>query len=272
MALTIPFQRPVINPAKRMRRNATAVMAGAFDIRPARDVLTSLLNGVPPYYPGEKDEEARRIRKLERREKRERERERKRRKLAEINVESEVAGNNAIPGSSAANIQLHQASTAPPTQTWASRPTIQFATCSRERSESVTPPSPPPLASSPYSTPGPSNSSSTSRTSSKRPHTPDDDEDIMDLSQEPRGKQEEAASGQERLEGLDAVPILQERRTRSGKNFDAIGVGKEGWISGHTCFPPKIQKFSYLRSRSVCFTHDPFTRAIVNRSAFIFTL
>jgi hypothetical protein len=34
----------------------------------------------------------------------------------------------------------------------------------------------------------------------------------------------------EKLINLDAVPVLQERRTRSGKNFDAIGVGKEGWV------------------------------------------
>jgi hypothetical protein len=34
----------------------------------------------------------------------------------------------------------------------------------------------------------------------------------------------------EKLINLDAVPVLQERRTRSGKSFDAIGVGKEGWV------------------------------------------
>jgi hypothetical protein len=34
----------------------------------------------------------------------------------------------------------------------------------------------------------------------------------------------------EKLINLDAVPILQERRTRSGKSFDAIGVGKDSWV------------------------------------------
>ena len=63
----------------RFRRNATSVMAGAFDIRPPRDVLTSLLNGVGPYKAVERDEEARHKRKKE---KRERERERKRLKAA----------------------------------------------------------------------------------------------------------------------------------------------------------------------------------------------
>ena len=30
---------------------------------------------------------------------------------------------------------------------------------------------------------------------------------------------------------LDAPVLQQQRRTRSGKNFDAIGVGKESWRS-----------------------------------------
>jgi len=33
-----------------------------------------------------------------------------------------------------------------------------------------------------------------------------------------------------KLINLDAVPILRERRTRSGKNFDAISIGKDSWV------------------------------------------
>ncbi|KIK52846.1 hypothetical protein GYMLUDRAFT_250836 [Collybiopsis luxurians FD-317 M1] len=243
MTITLPYHRPPYNPAKRRRRNATSVMAGDFDIRPARDVLTSLLNGVPPYYPAEKDEEARRIRKQEKREKRERERERKRLKALGKAVNGEESGNNATPGPSSNGIHLNQPSVSAPVQIWASRPTIQFATCSRERSESVTPPSPPPVPSSPESTPGPSISSSTSRTSSKRPRTPDDDEELLLLPLAPRVRKKRPAARKgwkgwvegspppsTKLINLDAVPVLQERRTRSGKNFDAIGVGKDGWV------------------------------------------
>ncbi|KAJ4473113.1 hypothetical protein J3R30DRAFT_3708217 [Lentinula aciculospora] len=239
MALNLPYQRPAHNPAKRMRRNATAVMAGAFDVKPARDVLTSLLNGVPPYYPVEKDEEARRIRKQEKREKKERDRERKRLKAMGMTADGAGATDNATPGPST---RLIQPPPSAPTHTWASRPTIHLATCSRP--ESVAPPSPPPLPSSPYSTPGPSSSSSTSRTSSKRPRTPNDDEEILHMHlSEPRVRKKRPAARKgwkgwvegspppsEKLINLDAVPVLQERRTRSGKNFDAIGVGKEGWV------------------------------------------
>ncbi|KIJ59394.1 hypothetical protein HYDPIDRAFT_118622 [Hydnomerulius pinastri MD-312] len=125
------------------------------------------------------------------------------------------------------------------------RPTIHIATM--QRSVSVTPP---PMASSPQSTPGPSDWSATSRTSSKRPRTPDDDDDANEPSvvtpptshpQPPRKKRVAVKKGwkgwvegspppSEKLINLDAVPVLQERRTRSGKSFDAIGVGKDGWV------------------------------------------
>ena len=54
----------------KRRRTATAVLAGDFDPRPPRDVLTSVLNGVPVYDPAEKAEleEERRARKKEKRE------------------------------------------------------------------------------------------------------------------------------------------------------------------------------------------------------------
>jgi hypothetical protein len=34
----------------------------------------------------------------------------------------------------------------------------------------------------------------------------------------------------EKLINLDAVKVLEERRTRSGKSFDAIGLGKDSWV------------------------------------------
>ncbi|KAJ2922296.1 hypothetical protein H1R20_g14805, partial [Candolleomyces eurysporus] len=55
-------------PRKRVRRTATAVMAGHFDPLPPRDVLTSLLNGVVPYKAVEMDAEEKRQRKKERKE------------------------------------------------------------------------------------------------------------------------------------------------------------------------------------------------------------
>ena len=62
---------PATRPTKRMRRTATAVLAGQFDPRPARDVLTSLLNGVGPYRPIEGEEEEKRLKRRERKEKNE---------------------------------------------------------------------------------------------------------------------------------------------------------------------------------------------------------
>lgn len=249
MAVLLPRYTPM-NPAKRSRRNATAVMAGAFDIRPARDVLTSLLNGVGPYKAVEKDEQAKRIRK---REKKERERERKAAVKAQQKALAEGVASSATGGTNIASTStiVHPIPvTASTSNFWKARPSIHIAT--GQRSVSVTPPpitSPMLLPSTPASTPGPSNSSSTSRTSSKRPHTPDDYDDF-DLGQrsrsttspsQPRRKRVAVKKGwkgwvegspppSEKLINLDAVPVLQERRTRSGKNFDAIGVGKEGWV------------------------------------------
>ncbi len=49
MAVILPLLPSAIHSHKRRRRTATSVLAGNFDPRPlaARDVLTSLLNGVP---------------------------------------------------------------------------------------------------------------------------------------------------------------------------------------------------------------------------------
>jgi hypothetical protein len=98
------------------------------------------------------------------------------------------------------------------------------------------------LPSSPVSTPGPSISSSTSHASSKRPLTPDDEYDIPappPLRREPKkrvavkkgwkGWVEGSPPPSEKLINLDSVPVLHERKTRSGKAFDGVGQGKD-WI------------------------------------------
>ncbi|KAJ7269936.1 hypothetical protein C8J57DRAFT_1324043 [Mycena rebaudengoi] len=246
MAVILPSHKMAGKPPKQARRTATTVLAGDFDVRPTRDVLTSLLNGVGFYTPLQRvdDDEVRRQRK---REKKERERERKRARAAAKAAEKPLAdGLDALPVAKSFSISMPQ-----PTPVWRARPTILIP-AANQRSVSVTPPpftSPLLLPSTPASTPGPSNSSSTSRTSSKRPRTPDDYEDFFHSDHEsashpphpPRKPRAAAKKGwkgwvegspppSEKLINLDAVPILQERRTRSGKNFDAIGVGKEGWV------------------------------------------
>ncbi|KAF8814700.1 hypothetical protein BYT27DRAFT_7205662 [Phlegmacium glaucopus] len=253
MAILFPHHNMQSHHIRRIRRNATAVMAGTFDIRPPRDVLTSLLNGVGPYKAVERDEEARQKRKKERRE---REKEKKRSKAAaralnktltgDLNLHASTDGNFASTSSLPQPLPVATTSTS---SFWRARPTIHIPAI--QRSVSVTPSptsSPHPLQFSPSSTPDPSISSSTSRTSSKRPRTPADDEVIGSQSRTqsaapapPRKKRVAAKKGwkgwvegspppSQKLINLD-VPVLQERRTRSGKNFDAIGVGKESWVS-----------------------------------------
>ncbi|KAJ8592956.1 hypothetical protein M405DRAFT_811766 [Rhizopogon salebrosus TDB-379] len=248
----MPPQLPMFPAHKRQRRTATSVLAGDFDLRPPRDVLTSLLNGVGPYKEVEKEEETRRTKKKERRERlKEKQRMKSTSKVAEKSIK--VENTIAPPPTPTTVTQSVSAPVIQPSSFWRARgttyrPTIHIATM--QRSVSVTPP---PMASSPQSTPGPSTSSATSRTSSKRPRTPTDDHldtspEIVDLSRHapappplPRRKRIAVKKGwkgwvegspppSEKLINLDAVPVLQERRTRSGKSFDAIGVGKDGWV------------------------------------------
>lgn len=250
MSLVLPNHPPTFNPYKRQRRTATAVLRGDFDLPPARDVLTSLLNGVGPYKEVEKDESLRRSRK---REKKERDREKKKKAAAKLldkkpTAESTTRSSPSLPVPPAPT-QSVSAPLIQPSSFWRARgtshrPTIHIATM--QRSVSVTPP---PMASSPRSTPGPSDWSATSRTSSKRPHTPDDDSYATEpaVATPPptappqrkkrvavkkgwKGWVEGSPPPSEKLINLDAVPILQERRTRSGKSFDAIGVGKDSWV------------------------------------------
>lgn len=250
MAILFPQSLPPMNPAKRMRRTATSVMAGVFDQRPPRDVLTSLLNGVAPYAVVEKKDVE--LRRAMRRERKERNRARKREMAAMRAQEEHEAAINAIADTSRASTSLilHPPRQITTSSFWKARPSIHITTA--QRSLSITPPpptSPILLPSTPISTPGPWDDYNTSRTSSKRPRTPDDFEDLEEhptlngqSPDQPSRKRKLAARKgwkgwvegspppSEKLINLDAVPVLQERRTRSGKNFDAIGVGKDSWV------------------------------------------
>ncbi|CAA7269951.1 unnamed protein product [Cyclocybe aegerita] len=239
---------------KRCRRSATAVMAGAFDPRPSRDVLTSVLNGVSPYHEVERDEEARRKRKQEKKE-REREKRRKARaaEKAAVRTPMDVIADARPYATAPSTLATTGSFQTPPTASTSKpiyvRPTIHIPAF--QPSTSVTPSpasSPRIILFTPNSTPGPSISSSTSRTSSKRPRTPDDDVEMGSVSapvmqRPPRKKRQAAKKGwkgwceiegspppSERLIKLDVPPVLQERRTRSGKSFDAIGVGRTEWV------------------------------------------
>ncbi|KAI0631017.1 hypothetical protein C8Q77DRAFT_1074904 [Trametes polyzona] len=240
-------------PYKR-RRTATSVLAGDFDPRPPRDVLTSLLNGVPTPKPTEEELEARRNRKREKKERQRDKKEKEDKKRAKAAAKAADKAVLPVASSSTAPPTLIGASKAampiPRTTTssfWQARPRIDIPNLHRSASFS-----PPPMPSSPPTTPGPSLSSRTSATSSKRPYTPDDDMDINGRNQSvdsqatepqkpPRKKRTAARKGwkgwvegspppSEKLINLDVATILPERKTRSGKNFDAIGVGKEGWV------------------------------------------
>ncbi|KAJ2914132.1 hypothetical protein MD484_g6297, partial [Candolleomyces efflorescens] len=243
-------------PRKRVRRTATAIMAGDFDPTPPRDVLTSLLNGVGPYKAVEIDAE----------EKRQRKKERKEAKRAARALAAAAAGSSSAPPNGLVpTTTTASASTAPaPTPRitikassfWKSKGTVEHKArpeimiASTQRSVSVTPPPMISLQPTPECTPGPSISSATSHESLKRLYTPEDDEDIdarhvgsLSAPSLPRERKKRVAARKgwkgwvegspppsEKLINLDAVPILQERRTRSGKNFDAISIGKEGWV------------------------------------------
>ena len=245
MAVTLPPYPPTNPPHKRRRRTATSVMAGDFDPRPPRDVLTSLLNGVPRYALVESADD---MKREKRRDKKARESLKKRAKSAQDEpvIGDSNAHHDIVP--SIADTTFHSKDflfDPSSSSAWGSRPVLRLATT--QRSVSVTPP---PMPSSPPTTPGPSISSSTSRTSSKRPHTPDDDSDLdeshyidgeLTAPPRPRKKRPAARKGwkgwvegspppSEKLIKLDDVQVLEERRTRSGKSFDAIGLGKDSWV------------------------------------------
>lgn len=263
-----PFLDMATIPAyKRQRRTATSVLAGDFDYRTPRerDVLTSVLNGVPKYPLVEKveEDEERRARKRERKE---REHAKKRPKPAPKPADkarpplptASASTSTALPPAASRLSPTPRASNTP-SSFWQARPAINIV--AGQRSVSVTPP---PMPSSPPDTPGPSTSSVTSRTSSKRPRTPGDDEDFDDRGRSrshsvmsstpplttsapvvPRPRKRRAAARKgwkgwvegspppsDKLINLDSVTVLTERTTRSGKSFDAVGPGeqKDFWI------------------------------------------
>jgi len=253
MAVAHSFYNLPRKPRDRRRRDATAIMAGRFDPLPERDVLTSCLNHIGPYLEVEQDEEERHKRKQE---KKLREKEKKRAKAetkAAARRLKEQMGTDALAHASTGGIFAPTSSLTPVASSssmkFVTRPTIHIPAMQHSFSVTPSPPTSPQfIISTPGSTPGPSISSSTSRTSSKRPRTPYDDEDEMfgDDQSGPsapkirkkrsavkkgwKGWVEGSPEPSEKLINLDAVPVLHERRTRSGKNFDAIGVGKDGWV------------------------------------------
>ncbi|KLO14374.1 hypothetical protein SCHPADRAFT_996621 [Schizopora paradoxa] len=243
--------RPLRQPPIKRRRTATSVFAGDFDPRPSRDVLTSLLNGVGPYKEVEKDKEER---KMMRREQKERDRERIRQKRLLAAKEQVTTGHlSSRPSASSLPLLTIPGGNMPKNDV----PTVNTSTSFfwRSRGPVLSPPrsiSPsPPLDSGYPLTPGPSDSSYDSRTSSKRPHTPDDDYLLYDQSMDspppgemhrPRKKRVAARKGwkgwvegspppSDKLINLDFAPVLRERRLRSGKNFDAICEGQDSWIT-----------------------------------------
>lgn len=250
MAVLLP--RPMLHYAQKRRRTATSVLAGHFDPQPQRDVLTSLLNGVGPNKEVEGEEE---IRKLKKR----KEARRDKRRDSSVRRDSFVdltTTTDAPPVASSSSHPPPLPAQQPPQKKktfWTARPerpNIQLMPM--ERSVSVTPPpgySPVNLPSD-SPTPGPCMSTSTSRTSSKRPRTPEDDQDLLDADSQGetppperrerkkrfahkkgwKGWIEGSPVPSDKLINLDSAPVLHERRTRSGKNFDAISVGKDSWV------------------------------------------
>jgi hypothetical protein len=238
-------------PFKRRRRTATSVCAGDFDPRPHRDVLTSVLNGVPPnpeaeargmeddrikpgyYNPQPRPVEAPVVEQQPQKKKRGR----------PPKVRSPQIASDATPVpfsapviSSAPSAEQKPRKPALDPQIYGARPIVHLP--SRQRSLSVTPP---PMPSSPPTTPGPSISSNTSFVSSKRPHTPDDDVPLFSMLSptlppsvpRPRKKRPQTRKGWKgwvevsddeedtsKLISSDApVVISLERKTRSGGVF-----------------------------------------------------
>lgn len=228
------------------RRTQTAVLAGEFDEKPARDVLTSFLNGVPVYELIEKEEKA--LKRLNMPDKRKHSAPAA--ELSNANVallasapaQAQLSVPQPILGVSRSSSALQQLSGNPlniyvAAHREAGRPAIHMATA--QRSMSLTPPPPNGLPISTTSTPEPSVASSWSRASSKRPRTPDDHEDLAGQSvstvaprpKKPRTPRRKGWKGWAEVEGspppseklinLDRVVVLNTRRTtRSGRNFD----------------------------------------------------
>lgn len=266
-------------PLKRRRRTATSVLAGDFEPRPPRDILTSLLNGVKPYRPPLTQEEVREKegRKAKRREMEklvEAERQRRRKDRA-----GQLEGSSTGPLTGETDNWLSKnkyRETHGPKDFWSGRPSTSSDVTPDDLSD---------------------HSSSISQPSTKRPYTPPDDELDLAHSAGPSSKRSELTTPTARRPGrpakkkrfsfhyrhhasnsqpwgdsnddsfvrkepkkrvahkkgwkgwvayddlkpdeapnpdklieLDRAVILEDRRTRSGKNFDAISEGKDTWV------------------------------------------
>ncbi|KAF9043601.1 hypothetical protein BDZ89DRAFT_1059512, partial [Hymenopellis radicata] len=162
------------HPAKQCRRTATAVMAGAFDRRPQRDVLTSLLNVGPDNYDDEEEEnlvEASSS-KLPTKDSFWRERRDSGKRKGKDRATEERPRHTSFSKSATPIARMTPLVATQPlaSTSYTSRPSINVVRSGRAASRTP--------SVSPESTPGPSDSSSISRTSSKRPRTPRDDEDF----------------------------------------------------------------------------------------------
>lgn len=241
-----PASTSTYRPMKRRRRTATAVLAGDFEPRPCRDVLTSLLNGVPPYPELENRgwEKKRKADVLtdettgQGAAKKKRGRPRKvRRPESTPTMPPAVAALAPAPAPVAtlppplSPTPMRSVAPAPfDISVFGSRTVIHVL--SQNRARSLTPP---PMPSSPPTTPGPSISSSVSLVSSKRLHTPDDYPDLQSPTspQPPRERKRrpsarkgwkgwvEVSDDEEdtskRIKLDDPVPVTEEKRLRSGR-------------------------------------------------------
>lgn len=241
--MAVLFSPPMFH--YKRRRTATSVFAGCFDPIPERDVLTSLLNGVGPNKELEAEEE------LYKAKKRKEARKRHDASLRRSALIDPTVPQPAPPVASSSKPLPAQQEPKKKKTFWTARPgrpNIQLMPI--ERSVSVTPPPGYLPVHLPSNSPIPrrSLSTSTSRTSSKRPRTPADHEDIEEAAPQPmmpppkkerkkrfahkkgwKGWIEGDPAPSDRLINLDAVLVFQDRRTRSGKSFDAISVGTDTW-------------------------------------------
>jgi hypothetical protein len=274
---------------KRQRRTATAVLAGDFDERPPRDVLTSVLNS-NPYRAVEKLEEQKERKKRRRVTEQGRQPQHQQKSGAKTTppAPTTTVATMATTATTMTTTTVRNTNSTskdkdhyslparhppshsyPPSQPPVYQPGRPQINIIMPRSMSVTPPPMlPPAAliydTSPSSTKtkttrGLSVSSDTSRSSSlKRLRTPADGELLDDeaylaaaaaegsltpppaqLERHPRKKRPAVRKGwkgwvegspppSDKLINLDSAPVLQERRTRNGKPFGAIG--ENDWV------------------------------------------
>lgn len=149
--------RPVPS-LKRRRRTATSVLAGDFNPRPPRDILTSLLNGVKPYRPPLTEEELRE-KEVRREKRREREKleegERERRRKEKTEQREKARMKSAFKEINGLSTTSKYFDSQAPKDFWSGRPSTSSDVTPDDLSD---------------------NSSSISQPSSRRPYTPPDDE------------------------------------------------------------------------------------------------